>query len=261
MSMDPQTEAKRSVVAYLNQQKARLGIMTVDYIVYDVRRFGPNVSILSDADLRITVALWRSINGPIGALPAPPARTPEENKMVAAVKKAFSVAFDGVDLHYRLGKVNLSVTGPTAEFQKVDARLAVGVSWTGTLGLEAQAGNFHLTGELSKEKWGLTLSYPDDNIIPDLSKVSQVFADGEKAVREALVATSSFNSLDDVARIKAAVEPHFKPAKDALDAAKGIAKATRRANVGVTLGSPDPLPGQKDMPKGIQGQVTVTIRF
>ena len=156
--MDPKTEASQRVVAYLAQNKARLSLMTLDFIVRDVRLFGPDTSALTDYEVRSTAAVWRSLNGPLVPLPSPVARTPSENKMIAAVKKAVNTAIDGVDLSYGPGTINISITGPTAELKKGDLRLAAGVTWTGTLGVEAQAGNFHLAGELSSDRWSVSLS-------------------------------------------------------------------------------------------------------
>lgn len=100
-------------------------------------------------------------------------------------------------------------------------------------------------------------------MLSDLSKLGKVFSEGEKGMREVMRATSSFKNLTDVSRIKEAVKPHLRPIEEAVDAAKAIAKAPAKGgvNVGVSIGSPDPPPGQAGMPRGVQAQVTLTIRF
>jgi hypothetical protein len=260
--MEPKEEARLRVQAYLAQNKKRLQMMSVDFIVSDVRLFVPGNALLLDSELRATVAIWRSLNGPLYPLPAPAPPAAADSKLIESVKKGVTTVIEGVDVKYGAGKVNISVSGLTAELKKGDARLAAGVSWGGALGVEAEAGNFHLSGELSSERWELKLSYPEDTAIPDLSKLGKVFGEGESAMRKIIGATSGFRNLNDIARIKEAVKPHMQPVKDAVDAVKGIAKAPAKGvSVGISLGSPEPLPGETGIPRGVQGQVTLTIRF
>lgn len=261
--MDPKQEAQLRVQGYLERNKQRLRMLGVDFIVWEVRLSVPGVSILLDSELRATVAIWRSLNGPLypSPLPAPP--TVAESKLIEAVKKGVTTVIEGVDIKHGAGKINLGVSGLTAELKKGDIRLATGVSWGGALSVEAETGNFHLSGELSAERWEIKLSYPEDTAIPDLSKLGKVFGEGEAAMRQIIGATASFSTLNDVSRIQTAIKPHLQPVKDAVEAVKGIAKAppARRASVGISLGSPDPGPAVTGIPRGIQGQVTLTIRF
>ncbi len=260
--MDPKQEASLRVQAYLYHNKKRLQVMNVDLIVWEVRMFVPEASRLLDSELRATVAVWRSLNGPLYPLPIPAPPTAAESKLVEAVKKGVTTVIEGVDITHGAGKLNISVSGVTAELKKGDARLAAGVSWGGALGVEAEAGNFHLSGELSSERWELKLSYPEDTAIPDLSKLGKVFGEGEGAMRKIIGATSSFRDLNDASRIKDAIKPHLQPVKDAVEAVKGIAKAPAKGvSVGISVGSPDPWPGETGIPRGVQAQVTLTLRF
>lgn len=48
----------------------------------------------------------------------------------------------------------------------------------------------------------------------------------------------------------------------AVDAVKSIAKKPAKdISFGFTLGSPDPMPGETGMPRGIQGTATLTLWF
>jgi hypothetical protein len=260
--MDPKSEASLRVQAYLQKNKARLQVMGVDLIVWEVRMFVPESARLLDSELRATVAIWRSLNGPLYPLPLPAPPTAAESKLIESVKKGVTTVIEGVDIRHGDGKLNISVSGLTAELKKGDTRLAAGVSWGGALGLEAEAGNFHFSGELSSERWELRLSYPEDTAIPDLSKLGKVFGEGEVAMRKIIGATSGFRDLNDVSRVKDAVKPYTQPVKDAVETVKGIAKApVKGVSLGISVGSPEPLPGMTGIPRGVQAQITLTLRF
>ncbi|MCP5424133.1 MAG: hypothetical protein H6970_03590 [Gammaproteobacteria bacterium] len=259
--MDPKEQAILGVQVYLDRNKARLQWMTVDFILWEARLFVPNLTLIPDSELRLIVAVWRSLNGPMYPMPVSPPQSPADSKIIEAAKKGLSTVIEGVDIKHGAGKINISVTGLTAELKKGDARLAAGVSWGGTLGLEAEAGDFHLTGELSSERWSVTLSYPEDTSIPDLTRLGKVFGEGESAMRKVIGATAGFRNLNDISRVKESIKPQLQPLKDAVEAVKGIAKAKTGPSFGITFGSPDPLPGETGIPRGIQGQAVLTWRF
>ena len=261
--MDPKTEAYQAIQAYLAQNKTRLQVMDVDSIVWEVRLGVAKVTLLADNEVRVTVAVWRSLNGPIYPMLMTPPPTASQSKLIEAVKSGVTTVIEGVTIKHGVGSINVSVSGLTAELQKGDAKLSAGVSWGGTLGVEAEAGPFHLSGELSSDRWSVSLNFPDDTSIPDLSKLGKVFGEGEASLRKIIGATTSFRGLSDMARIKDAISPHMQPVKEAVEAVQSIAKAPPKGGVslGLSFGSPDPTPGQKGMPGGIQGQITLTIRF
>jgi hypothetical protein len=260
--MDPKQEAYLRVQAYLEKHKQRFNVLPVDAVVSDVRTFGPDTSQLLDSELRATVAIWMSLNRAPYTLPVQPRITLPDSKVIDAVKKGVTTLIEGVDIKRGDGKININVTGLTAELTRGDARVATGVSWGGTLGVEAQKGEFHVTGELSSEHWQIRLSYPQDTSVPDLSKLGKVFGEGEKAMRGIVGATSGFRSLADVERVKKAIEPHMQGVTDAVDAVKGIAKAPAKGvSFGISIGSPPPMPGETGTPRGVQGTVNLTLWF
>jgi hypothetical protein len=262
--MDPKEEARQNIQLYLERNKLRLILMSVSYIVIEVRSVVPGARNLSESEVSSLVAVWMSVYGPRisqGSI-TPPHPASDDGRLLESVKNAVSSVIEGVDIQRGAGKINISVSGLTAELKKGDRSLSIGRSWGGTLGVEVNSGDFHLSGELSSERWEIKLTYPGDTSIPDMSRVGKIFGEGEKAMRGIIKATDGFQSLSDIPKITEAVKPHLQPVKDAVEAVKGIAKAPARGvSFGFSLGSPDPFPEQSGIPKGVQGTVTLTIRF
>ena len=151
----------------------------------------------------------------------------------------------------------------TANLKKGDSSASLGISWSGTLKAEAESGPFHFSGNLSKDKWEITLSLPQDTYIPDLSSLGKVFTEGEKAVGKMADATRSFSNISDAAKVGALIKPNVAAIQDAVDAVSGIADAPKKggASFGFKLGSPDPGPGDQGIPRGVQGTVVFTYVF
>ena len=285
--MDQKDEARQKIHSYLAINKKRLEMMTVDLIVWEVQTFVAMAKVLEDSEVRAMVSIWRSLNGltysiilPPGVTPPPP--TSSDGQLIESVKQALKSLVEGVDLRHGNGKINISVTGLTAELQKASSvakvdvgvggvtgevkkdnrAVSAGVSWGGTLAVEAHSGNFYFSGSLSSDRWEIKLSFGEDIAIPNLSTLGKIFGEGERAMGNIIGATSRFRNLNDVSRIKDAISPNIQPVQEAVEAVKGIAKASpNRVSAGFSLGSPDPFPGQTGTPQGVQGQLTLTIRF
>jgi hypothetical protein len=263
-------EPRDAVNNFLDKNQNSFQGMSVDFIVMNVHVFLPHESgLLAASDLRVIVAVWRSMHGPIFTsqddvlppathLPASP-----DSKLVEAVSKAISTVTDGVDIKHGDGKVNIGVGGLTAELKKGNAKLSAGVSWAGSLSVEAEKGDFHFSGELSSSRWQIQLSFPEDTAVPNLTTLGKVFGEGEKAMGNIIGATASFKNLNDIPGIKAAIAPNVQPVKDAVEAVQGIAKASpkKKVNFGFSIGSPDPAPGQTGMPSGVEVKATLTLFF
>jgi len=264
------------ITTYLATHRSSLEFSTIDRTVKDVKLsvfYG--MSPISDEEIRQIVARWASFNAigmfrglpsvdpsaPAPATGAPP--TPSNSDMIDAVKKAISSVIDGVTIGKKDANINIGVTGPTANLKKGDSSVSLGVSWGGTLKLDAASGPFHFSGNLSKDKWEITLSFPEDTYIPDLSSLGKVFTEGERAVGKMADATRSFNNLSDTGRIGALIKPNAAAVQDAVDAVSGIANAPKKggASFGFKLGSPDPGPGQQGIPGGVQGSFVFTYVF
>lgn len=263
------------ITTYLATHRASLEFSTIDRTVKDVKLsvfFG--MSPISDDEIRKIVARWASFNAigmfrgmpdvdssgtPATGTPAPPSNS----DLIDAVKKAISSVTDGVTIGKKDANINIGVTGPTANLKKGDSSVSLGISWGGTLKLDAASGPFHFSGNLSKDKWEMTLSFPEDTYIPDLSSLGKVFTEGERAVGKMADATRSFNNLNDTSKIGALVKPNAAAVQDAVDAVGGIANAPKKggASFGFKLGIPEPGPGEQGIPRGVQGSVVFTYVF
>ena len=265
------------IIAYLYAHQASYQNLppAIDSVVKDVKLsvfYG--MSPIPDDAIRQVVAKWAAFNAPglllkpsTAAGSAPPSSgTPPANsdsEFIDAVKKAISTVSDGVTIGRSGENLNIGVTGLTANLKKGDNSAALGISWTGTLKLDAESGPFHFSGTLSKDKWEITLSLPQDTYIPNLATLGNVFSEGEKAVGKMADATRSFTNIGDAGKIGALIKPHVAAIEDAVDAVSGIAKAPRKggASFGFKLGSPDSGPGQQGMPGGFQAMAVFTYVF
>lgn len=266
--------AEDQITAYLFAHRAHVEFFTVDLVVKDVKLsvfYG--ISPISDDEIRKVVVRWATFNAigllhldPIvGPPPSPPPGTPlrpSDSALIDAVKKAVSTVNNGVTIGKEGANINIGVTGFTANL-KGDKSASLGISWGGTLKLDAESGPFHFSGNLSKDKWEITLSFPQDTYIPDRSSLPKVFTEGEKAVEKMADVTRSFSNISDARKISALIEPHAAAVQGAVDAASGIAKASKKggASFGFKLGSPEPGPRQQGIPKGVQGYVVFTYRW
>ena len=239
--------------------------MSVDAAMTEVRIWVVESKSLSDTDLRSMVLGYYLVNSV--RLPALMTSNPlsarlADAKIVKAVRDGVTTLIEGVDIGHDDGKINISISGLTGELTKGDMKLSAGVSWGGKLSLEAEKGPFHFSGELSKDHWEVSLSYPEDTAVPDMSKLGGVFGEAEKAMRGIVGATQGFSNAKDIPKAVGNMTPFMKPVGEAIEAVKGIAKApSRGVSVGIKFGSPDPMPGQSGMPGGFQATVTITWSF
>jgi hypothetical protein len=263
------------ITTYLFTNKSKLQFSTIDLVVKDIKLFlFYGMSPISDERIREVVVQWASIHA-IGLLIGPPSAgqpgspapgSPPKNsdsEFIDAVKKAISVVTDGVTIGKKGANVNIGVTGLTANLKKAGNSAALSLGWTGTLKLDAKSGPMHFSGKLAKDKWEITLSFPQDTYIPDMSTLGKVFTEGEKALGKMAEATRSFDNITDVNKISALIKPNAAALQDAVDAASGIANASPKggSSFGFRLSSPEPGPGEQGIPQGVQGSVVFTYVF
>jgi len=249
---------------WLGANTSRLRLATLGEIVVLARREVPQAGRLADAEIQSLAREWASREGftnPPGPV-QPPARPGPSPQIPDAVRRAFSIAVEGVDVAcFPNGRVNIAVSGATAQL----GASTLSVGWGGSLGIELPAQGFHLSGKLSKDRWEVTLSIPGGSSMPDLSQLADVFQRAERAVRGIVAATAEFQNLDDVAAVQAAISPHIKPVKEAVDVLQAIAGAPQ-VSVGITAGGPvaegERAPGTAaEAPEGVSITATLTIRF
>jgi hypothetical protein len=264
---------------YLFTNKSKVEYSTVDLVVQDVKlNVFYGMSPISDAEIRAVIVRWATVyaigmilRSPAGGTAPPPApgapSTPSDSELFDAVKKAVSTVIDGITIGKKGANVNIAVTGLTANLKKGDKSASLGISWGGTLKLEAASGPFHFAGNLSKDKWELVLSFPQDSYIPDLSSLGKVFTEGERAVWKMAEATRGFNNIGDAGKIGALMKPHAAAVQSAADALTGLKNASKKggASFGFKVGSPDPGPGvvggEETIPPGVQGTLVFTYVF
>jgi hypothetical protein len=276
-----------SIKAYLDANKGSLRFARIDEIVQQVKLFVfYGASPISDDEVRKIIARWAIFN-PVWLLPEPPLGKPSvppapgppsptpDSDFIDAVKKAITTVSNGVTVRKGAGSVTIGISGLTANLrqcrgpsgedgdEKCDSSASLEISWSGTLGLRANSGPFHFSSDLSKDKWEMTLSFPQDAPVYDLSTLGKVFSDGERAVRNIAAATASFNNLNDARKIGALIKPDVAAVEDAVKAARGIAEANKKGGMsfGFKLGSPEPGPGEQGIPKGVQGTAVFTYWF
>ena len=272
-------EAK--IRAWLDAHRYGLSIFTFDKLVTQVKLFvlfGQNV--LSDDQVRKVIQNWLLINptilasptpfGPGGAAPIgpptiPPAPlTPDKlGPIVDSVKKIVGTIADGVTFSRGPGSVNIKATGLTGKLTASSGSAELSVSWSGTVGLKAESGPFHFSAELTKESWEMSFTFPDDDAVPNLSTLPDVFSKGEAAIRKVAVASAGFSSISDVGKIGAVVKKNSDDIQDAVDAVSGIPAPDKKSghSFGFKLGSPPAGPGQQGIPPGIQGTFNFTWWF
>lgn len=261
------------ILAYLTAHKSSIEFSTLDAVVKQIKLFVfYSMPPISDEEILKIVKQWAMIHA-VGLLIRPqggdPTTTPggtssaSDSPLIDAVKKAITTINDGVTIGRKNANINIGVTGLTANLKKGENGASLALSWTGTLKLDAESGPFHFSGNLSKDKWEITLSYPQDTYIPDLPTLGKVFTEGERAIRGMAEATQSFSNIQDATKVAALMKPHATALQSAVEAVSGIAKADKKGgpSFGFKLGSPDPMPGQEGIPPGIQGQVVFTYRF
>jgi hypothetical protein len=128
------------------------------------------------------------------------------------------------------------------------------LGWDKSVGRQLSYRDWYLNGNLNTDgKWGLTLSFLNDAPVPVTPWVNDIFREGGAAIQGfasiAAAGPPDLNNLDPL--IKQAT-PHVDRMKNAIDAAKGIAKVQPGVNVALTVGS-GPRPGAmpSDKPSGI----------
>jgi hypothetical protein len=268
--MNPQER----VLAYLNANQSSLQYATsVDEVVKGIKLFVfYGSSPISDDEIRKVITPWAITHavgilvrpGTVGSAPVPQV-TPSnsDSELIDAVKKAVTTINKGVTIGRDAANINIGVSGATANLKQGDNSASLGISWGGTLKLEAASGPIHFEGNLSKDKWEITVSYPQDTYIPNLTTLGTVFTKAEQAVGSIAEATKSFNNLSDTVKVAALIKPQVTAVQDAVEAVKGIADAPKKggASFGFKFGSPDPGPGQQGMQGGVQGQIVFSYTF
>lgn len=267
---------EQRITAWLATNKSKIEFSTLSAVVQKVKLdvfYG--MPPISDDEIRAIVTRWAGIHAigllmqpsPSGApgSPTTPAKSSphSENELIASVKKAITAVTEGVTIGKQGANINIGVTGLTANLKKGVNSASLNLSWGGALKLEAASGPIHFQGTLSKDNWQITVSFPQDTYIPDLSQLGKVFSEAETAIGGVAETTKHFQNIQQSAKVGALIKPHMEKVGAAVDALGGIAKASPKggASFGFQFGSPPAGPGEQGIPGGVQGTIVFTYRF
>jgi hypothetical protein len=254
-------ESQAPVRSWLDANTENLRQRTIEELVARVRLNVPQAAKLADLEIQSLAREWaasKNIQIPV----IPPAGTVVTDPTLQipdAVKKAFSIATEGVNVT-RLpgGKLNISVKGVTAKLKRAE----INIGWGGSLGIDIPVKGFQLSGKLDKDTWEINLSAPGESSVPDLSRLADVFRKAETGLRDAISATAQLNTLDDPAKVMEAISPSIQPVKEAVEA---LQKISESPTVSFGISASGSTPGDKSpggqSPGGVTLTATLTIRF
>jgi hypothetical protein len=264
--MSVEQEIHLKVTKYLDRLLAQgsLRLMGVDEAMLEVRLWIPEAKQLSDSDLRsVVLGYYVSHYVYLRVEAEVLSPTSRASDIIDAVKKAMTLAIDGVDVVLdKTGKINVSVKGVTLKLSGEGPDTSLNVSWTGTLSTVVSLGKISLTESLSQKGWSISLSYPKDTPILNINTLGQTVGLGGQALAGTAEETFAMTNVKDVRSYVDRISPYIGPVANAMGAVQGIAKRPDRGfSVNVSVGSPDPSPGQTSMPGGIQAFVSFTYAW
>jgi len=268
--MSPEERVK----SYLAQNRSRLQASTsVDAVVRDIKLsvFYGFSGGLTDDQIRKIVVEWATFNA-VGLLvkvdpgtpgsPDPAQHVPTQTELddlVASVGKVIKTVGAGVNLvGSKDNNIKVKVTGLTANLKGSDGFLTVGATWGGSVVLKANKGPFFLDGEIGSDKWEISLSFPRDSSVPNLSTLPPLMEQTESSAGNIARAVGKLGKVSDVRNITSQIKPDLAKVGDAFDAVGGISDAKPGVSFGFKIGSPTPMPGQQGMPGGVQGMFVIT---
>lgn len=269
------------VFAYLQANKGSLRFAnSIDEVVEQVKLFVfYGDSPLTTEQIRSMVARWTITNPILGMVkptpppPPPPPAQPTASDSFAeiknAVQKAVGLATETIKLKRGDTTVIIAVTGITSELKTPSGKVKLDIGWGGKVGIEANAGDIHFTGEISADGWELKLSLPGDTPVPDGSRLGQIFADGKTALGHILDGASRFQNVRDISQVASIIKPNLTKVKNGVEAVDGLRKAPNKRGVsfGFSLNNPDGKvdnlgrPERPGIPPGIEARATLTFWF
>lgn len=245
----------------LRDQK-RLQEMSVDDAMTEIRKYVKGAQQMLESDLRSVVFgfyLSQKMYAPGGA----PIYNPDSDtgKLVDEVRKVVTLAMDGVPIVENLtGKITISAKGLTATSKRGGPTINLG--WTGTLNTEITGGNFKLKNSLSQSGWSISLSYPKDAKVIDVTKVGKVFGAAGNTVSRIIDETFMLSDLEDVRPKVSVISGYVEPIADAIGLAQGIQSRPKLGlSISASVGSPAKTPGQSGQTGGIEAFLTLTYTW
>jgi len=262
--MDPKEQIILNIQLWLTTHKTEVRLATsLDSLVDQMRLFVYGASQLSSDELKQVIVGWCKDNLVFGPMLGPPqVKQTSDDEIKRSAKNGVQTQSDTPAVSHSGGKLVVKLTGLTAELKKGKFGAAAGMSWFGTASMEVSVGGLKLSGELSTTRWEVKLTYPDDPVTPDLSKLEKTVSEAEKSLWGAMNSLSGFSSVKDIPRVKTKMQPYVQPLKDAVEAIQGAASTPPTGiNFGLSVNSPNIAAGHSGIPPGYEVQGVITIRF
>jgi hypothetical protein len=245
----------------LRDQKL-LRTMSVEQAMCEVRKWVPRSNQLTESELR-SLVLGFYLSQSMYVPGAAPVYSPDSStgKLVDEVKKALTLVMDGVPIVDNLtGKITISAKGLTATSKRGGPTVNLG--WTGTLNTEITGGNFKLKNSLSRSGWSISLSYPKDAKILDVTQVGKVFGAAGNTISRVIDETFMLSDVQDVRPKVGFISGYVEPIADAIGLAQGIATRPKLGlSISASIGSPAKSTGPSGQPGGIEGFLTLTYAW
>lgn len=211
------------------------------------------------AERGITLPPLSIVPHPADTLPVPPpGPSLADSEIVAAVQSAVEVIGEGVRVDRRHGFAAITLSGAAVGLRRGGAEVAGEIGWSGEMAVLTRVDDFHFQARLSAESWSLSLTFPNDAMPADLSRLGAIFREGESAVRSILGEVRGFSDPNQIPDLAERIKPYTDPVKKAVDAAKAARGARPGINFGIRVEGPAFGGGSgAAAPATIQGVLTI----
>jgi hypothetical protein len=270
--LDKQLEANTGkIVAWMDAHIQELRGLATPLMIARIRRNVPASKQLSNLQLEGIIRDWANMTGRLGprkkitlvagqpVIPPARERSFADSKLAKSLESVLSIP-TSVELANSRGRLEVGLSGGTAELTGGAGKLGTKISWGGTVTMYSEAGGSRFETELSRDHWRMTLSIPGGTPAPNLTQLKDVFQKGERGLRGIARETASFGSIGEISAAVDAISPHLDPVKKSLEAIRGVAeKDEHPVSIGIQAEGPGPdaAPDQRGRSIG----AFLTIRF
>jgi hypothetical protein len=185
------------------------------------------VTDLTDDEIQAAISNWASERGiTVGSLGPQNVPAAAGGVNLGAAARSISSALSSIPTEIGFdqshGWALLRFGGPTVGLRSGAFRIGARLNWSGAMQLDTSFRGFRFSAGLSAERWQIGLSYRIGPGMPDLSRLSTIFGEGEAALRRAASITAG---MDDPISAASAIADEAKPIKRAIDTASRIGRA------------------------------------
>lgn len=268
--------SERPMRAWLDRNRSRVQGLSVRAAAYEMIRGLPAAAEQGQAYCEGIVRGWaaeRGIQLPQQSIvphpadqsipPPPPSPSLSNSAIARTLSSLLNIAVEGVAIERPHGYARINASGYTVGLRRGGLEAAGNIAWSGDLGLQARAGNVHFQASIGKESWKISLTFPNENMPADVSRLSAIFGEAQSVMRDLL---TEFGPVPDPSRIPDIVErvrPHTRQLREAVDAMTSIGGTQRGVNVGIQAEGPGlgATAGAPNVPAGTSIQAVLTVVF